>query len=58
MWTTKEIVHANVLNRATTAGYVGGDGVVLVASHPDRERNAEQSADRRGPFGSERSRMR
>ena len=35
MWTTKEIVHANVLNRATTAGYVGGDGVVLAsASHP------------------------
>jgi hypothetical protein len=35
MWTTKEIVHANVLNRATTSGYVGGDGVVLAsASHP------------------------
>lgn len=35
MWTTKEIVHANVLNRATTAGYTGGDGVVLAsASHP------------------------
>jgi hypothetical protein len=35
MWTTKEIVHANVLNRAITAGYVGGDGVVLAsASHP------------------------
>jgi hypothetical protein len=35
MWTTKEIVHANVLNRATTAGYVGGDGKVLAASdHP------------------------
>lgn len=32
---TKEIVHANILNRATTAGYVGGDGVVLgSASHP------------------------
>jgi phage major head subunit gpT-like protein len=31
---TKEIVAANVLNRATTAGYVGGDGVVLLsASH-------------------------
>lgn len=32
---TKEIVHANVLNRATTSGYNGGDGVVLAsASHP------------------------
>lgn len=32
---TKEIVAANVLNRATTAGYNGGDGVVLLsASHP------------------------
>lgn len=35
MWTTKEIVHANVLNRATTAGYVGGNGKVLAATdHP------------------------
>ncbi len=35
MWTTKEIVHANVLNRAATSGYVGGDGVVLgSAAHP------------------------
>lgn len=35
MTTTKEMVHANVLNRAATAGYVGGDGVVLAsASHP------------------------
>src|SRR5688500_15472605 len=35
MWTTKEIVHANVLNRAVTAGYTGGDGVALAsASHP------------------------
>jgi hypothetical protein len=32
---TRENVHANVLNRFTTAGYVGGDGVVLgSASHP------------------------
>lgn len=31
---TKEIVAANVYNRATTAGYTGGDGVVLLsASH-------------------------
>lgn len=31
---TKEIVGANVLNRAETAGYTGGDGVVLLsASH-------------------------
>ncbi|MES2904820.1 MAG: Mu-like prophage major head subunit gpT family protein [Pseudomonadota bacterium] len=35
MWTTKEIVHANILNRATNASYVGGDGVALgSASHP------------------------
>jgi len=33
---TKEIVAANVFNRATTAGYTGGDGVVLLsASHPN-----------------------
>uniref|UniRef100_A0A6M3JTP3 Putative capsid protein n=1 Tax=viral metagenome TaxID=1070528 RepID=A0A6M3JTP3_9ZZZZ len=32
---TKEIVHANVLNRATTAAYTGGDGsVLMVATHP------------------------
>lgn len=32
---TCETVAANVLNRATTAGYTGGDGVVLLsASHP------------------------
>jgi hypothetical protein len=32
---TKETLCANVLNRAFTAGYVGGDGVVLnSASHP------------------------
>lgn len=32
---TKETVSANVLNRAFTAGFVGGDGVVLAsASHP------------------------
>lgn len=35
MWTTKEIVHANILNRAATSGYVGGDGKVLGATdHP------------------------
>jgi hypothetical protein len=33
---TKEIIAANVYNRATTSGYVGGDGVVLLsASHPN-----------------------
>lgn len=33
--TTKEVVHANVLNRAFAAGFNGGDGVTLVnASHP------------------------
>jgi len=35
MMTTKEIVHANILNRGFTAGYVGGDGQPLFsASHP------------------------
>lgn len=35
MWTTKEIVHANILNRATNGSYLGGDGVSLAsASHP------------------------
>jgi S-adenosylmethionine/arginine decarboxylase-like enzyme len=29
---TKEIIGANVLNRATTAGYTGGDGVVLLST--------------------------
>jgi hypothetical protein len=33
---TKEIVGANIYNRAQTAGYVGGDGVTLLsASHPN-----------------------
>jgi len=33
---TKEIVGANIYNRAVTAGYVGGDGVTLLnASHPN-----------------------
>jgi hypothetical protein len=32
---TKEVVAANVLNRGFTAGYTGGDGIVLFsASHP------------------------
>jgi len=35
MRATKETIHANVVNRATTAGYTGGDGQVLAsASHP------------------------
>jgi len=35
MRATKEVIHANVVNRATTAGYTGGDGQVLAsASHP------------------------
>ena len=35
MWTTKEIVHANILNRAQNSSYVGGDGKELVATdHP------------------------
>jgi hypothetical protein len=34
---TRETVAANVLNRADTAGYTGGDGVVLgSASHPNK----------------------
>lgn len=33
--TTKEMVHANILNRAFTAGYNGGDGKELIATdHP------------------------
>lgn len=33
--TTKEVVAANVLNRAATSGYTGGDGVVLLSTaHP------------------------
>jgi len=33
---TKEIIGANIYNRAQTAGYVGGDGVTLLnASHPN-----------------------
>ena len=32
---SKEIVAANVYNRATTSGYTGGDGIVMLsASHP------------------------
>ncbi len=35
MRTTKEIVHANVLNRAFSSSYVGGDGKELLATdHP------------------------
>lgn len=35
MRTTKEIVHANVLNRAFTAAYAGGDGQELISNaHP------------------------
>jgi hypothetical protein len=37
---TEENVGANVLNRAFTAGYTGGDGVVLCsASHPEKGGN-------------------
>lgn len=33
---TKEIIGANIFNRAATVGYTGGDGVVLLsASHPN-----------------------
>ena len=35
MATTKEIVHANILNRATNTSYLGGDGKALaVTDHP------------------------
>ena len=35
MWTTKEIVHANILNRAFNSSYVGGDGQPLLSNaHP------------------------
>lgn len=37
---TREIVHANILNRALNSSYTGGDGVALVsASHPTRAGN-------------------
>tara|TARA_R100000808_G_C2154775_1_gene166129 strand:+ start:5263 stop:6171 length:909 start_codon:yes stop_codon:yes gene_type:complete len=37
---TKEIKAANILNNSTTAGYTGGDGVVLLStSHPSRAGN-------------------
>jgi len=37
---TEENVGANIINRATTAGYTGGDGVVLAtASHPESTGN-------------------
>ena len=40
MSSTKEIKAANILNNATTAGYTGGDGVVLVStSHTTRNGN-------------------
>tara|TARA_R100000482_G_C5107829_1_gene138924 strand:+ start:230 stop:1138 length:909 start_codon:yes stop_codon:yes gene_type:complete len=40
MASTKEIKAANVLNNATSAGYEGGDGVVLLStSHPTRSGN-------------------
>jgi len=32
MWSTKETVHANILNRAWTAAYAGGDGQELVSA--------------------------
>ena len=40
MASTKEIKAANVLNNATSAGYEGGDGVVLLSTaHPTRSGN-------------------
>ena len=40
MSSTKEIKAANILNNATTAGYTGGDGVVLLStSHTTRNGN-------------------
>ena len=40
MSSTKEIKAANILNNSTTAGYTGGDGVVLLsASHPTQNGN-------------------
>lgn len=40
MKTTKEIVHANVLNRGFSGSFVGGDGVALFsASHPTQAGN-------------------
>lgn len=40
MRTTAEIVHANILNRAFSGSYTGGDGVALCSSaHPTRSGN-------------------
>jgi len=40
MNSTKEIVHANIFNRAFSGSYLGGDGVALCsASHPSRAGN-------------------
>lgn len=39
---TAEIVHANILNRAFSASYLGGDGVALCSdSHPTRSGNQD-----------------
>lgn len=47
MMETEETVHANHLNRAFTAGYVGGDGVILVSNaHPDAVGGATGAASR------------
>lgn len=41
MRSTIEIVHANVLNRAFSGSYVGGDGVALISNaHPTQAGNA------------------
>ena len=37
---TREVVHANIINRANSGSYLGGDGVSLLStSHPTRDGN-------------------
>ncbi|TXH51511.1 MAG: hypothetical protein E6Q97_18270 [Desulfurellales bacterium] len=40
VYETEEVIHANIFNRAFTAGFTGGDGQVLIsASHPTASGN-------------------
>lgn len=43
MRTTKEIVAANVYNRATTSGYTGGDGSLLLATDHTTRSGSQQN---------------
>jgi len=46
MRTTKEVIHANHLNRATTSAYTGGDGsVLMVSTHTTESGNQSNILD-------------